>query len=56
MHTTLIDVYVAMCIYAYVLVAPSSITSAICPNVMNGKQHVMRADSKTQQRRQKNIM
>jgi hypothetical protein len=35
------------------LVAPSSITSAICPNVTNGKQHVMRANTKTQ-RIQKN--
>lgn len=32
---------------AYLLVAPSSITSAICPNVTNGKQNVMIADPKT---------
>lgn len=37
----------------YLLLAPSSITSAICPNVMNGKKHVMRADLTTHQRQQK---
>lgn len=38
--------------YADLHVAPSSTTSAICPNVTNGKQNVMIADPKTQQRRQ----
>ena len=33
--------------YIYLLVAPSSVTSAICPNVTNGKKHVMIADKKT---------
>lgn len=34
--------------YIYLLVAPSSVTSAICPNVTNGKKHVMIADKKKQ--------